>query len=124
MEQIRLGIDIIEISRVRLAIDRWHERFLERVYTQNELRLYQNKVESLAARFAAKEAVMKALGAPRPNISWKEVEILSDPDGMPVLRLYGQALDQLNRLGLKGLEVSLSHSRENAIALVIGLRER
>lgn len=124
MEHIQIGIDIIEISRIRQAIQRWNEHFLNRIYTDAELALYRTKIESLAARFAAKEAAMKALSALENSISWREVEIISDSKGKPLMRLYGRALEQMQNLGLQGLEVSLSHSRENAIALVIGLRER
>ncbi len=124
MDQIFIGIDIIEISRIRQAIRRWQERFLRRIYTEPELNLYRNSIESLAARFAAKEAVIKALGSPQPNIAWREIEVLSDSSGKPSVHLYGQALEHLRRLELPRLEVSLSHSRENAVALVIGLRER
>jgi holo-[acyl-carrier protein] synthase len=124
MEKVHLGIDIVEISRIKQAVTRWQSRFIDRVYTQNEQIAYQHKVESLAARFAGKEAVMKALNAPFPSISWNEVEILSDTDGKPLLTLYGKALDKMRQLGLSNLEISLSHSRQNAIALVIGLRER
>jgi holo-[acyl-carrier protein] synthase len=123
MRQAHIGIDIIEINRIREAISRWGEHFLRRVYTNSELELYRSKAESLAARFAAKEAAIKALSAPGITISWQEVEILSDADGKPVVNLYGQAKEHAWELGLRGLEISLSHSRENAIALVIGIRE-
>ena len=124
MEKLYVGVDIIEISRIRQAIQRWNEHFLDRIYTAAELELYRNKIESLAARFAGKEAGMKALNALENNISWREIEILSDLQGKPVVHLYGRAQEQMDALGLSGLEISLSHSRENAIALVIGLRER
>jgi holo-[acyl-carrier protein] synthase len=124
MEQLQIGVDIIEISRIRRAIQRWQDHFLERIYTVEELKLYRHKIESLAARFAGKEAAMKALSALENDISWQDVEILSDSKGKPVLHLYGRALERLRQLGLNSLEITLSHSRENAIALVIGLRER
>jgi holo-[acyl-carrier protein] synthase len=123
MKQVRAGVDIIEIIRIRKAITRWGERFLRRVYTDLELELYGKKTASLAARFAGKEAVMKALSIPESSISWREIEILSEPNGRPVVHLSGQARTQAEKLGLSGLEISLSHSRENAIALVIGIRE-
>ena len=75
-----IGIDIIEIARIKKAIARWGESFLHRVYTEPELRLYHKKPSSLAARFAGKEAVIKALEAQAKGISWKEIEILSDPE--------------------------------------------
>jgi holo-[acyl-carrier protein] synthase len=124
MGQLHLGVDIIEISRIRQAIQRWQGHFLERIYTENELKLYGSKIDSLAARFAGKEATMKALSALENDIAWRDIEILSDSQGKPTVSLYGNALKQLKHLGLIGLEISLSHSRENAVALVIGLRER
>jgi holo-[acyl-carrier protein] synthase len=122
--QIVSGIDIVEIRRIEKAIQRWGARFLSRVFTESELSLYIHKPESLAARFAGKEAMMKALGATNCGITWRDVEILSDGEGKPTLNLRGKAFEQMGKLGLTGLEISLSHSRDNAIALVIGLRER
>jgi holo-[acyl-carrier protein] synthase len=123
MMQPLVGIDIIEISRIRGAIFQWKDRFLNRVFTDSELELCKGRVESLAVRFAGKEAAMKALYEPGVNITWHEIEILSDTGGKPRIVLYGQAKEQARRLALTGLTVSLSHSRNNAIALVIGIRE-
>ena len=111
-----IGIDIIEIARIEKAVARWGEGFLQRVYTESELRLYHKKPSSLAARFAGKEAVIKALGITK-GINWKEIEILSNPDGKPSVHLYGKAQNQARDLGLDSLAISLSHSREYAIAL-------
>jgi len=111
------GIDIIEIARIEKALARWGENFLQRVYTASELRLYQKKPWSLAARFAGKEAVIKALGINK-GINWKEIEILSNPNGKPLVRLYGKAQNQAKALGLDNFTISLSHSKEHAIALV------
>jgi holo-[acyl-carrier protein] synthase len=115
-----IGIDIIEIARIEKAIARWGEGFLHRLYTEPELKLYYKKPSSLAARFAGKEAVIKVLGTPAKGISWKEIEISSDPSGKPSLRLYGKAENQANDLGLNNLTISLSHSKEYAIACVVG----
>ena len=115
-----IGIDIIEIARIEKAIYRWGENFLHRVYTDPELKLYHNKLLSLAARFAGKEAVIKALGPQTQGISWREIEILSDSGGKPSVRLYGKAQEQADSLGLDKLAISLSHSKEYAIALVAG----
>jgi holo-[acyl-carrier protein] synthase len=123
MNSIYSGIDIVEISRIREAVARWGERFLQRVYTGPELEAYRDKLESLAVRFAGKEAAMKALGSGVGTVSWREIEILSGPQGKPEVRLYGRALEISRTQGLSGLEISLSHSRDNAIALVIGVRE-
>lgn len=122
MKQVQIGIDIIEISRIRQAIMRWGERFLQRVYTDAELELYRGKGESLAARFAGKEAAIKALDLAGKVISWKDIEILSEISGKPVINLYGQANKQAREMGLCGLGISLSHSREYAVALVVGER--
>ena len=115
-----IGIDIIEIARIKKAIARWGENFLHRVYTEPELRLYCSKPSSLAARFAGKEAVIKALGPQSKGISWREIEILSNPGGKPSVHLYGKAQNQAKELGLESLAISLSHSKEYAIASVIG----
>ncbi len=102
-----VGIDIIEIARIKKAIARWGESFLNRVYTESELKLYHQKPSFLAARFAGKEAVVKALGTQTAGISWKEIEILSDPSGKPLVHLYGKAQNQANGLGLNNLAISL-----------------
>jgi len=115
-----IGTDIIEIARIEKAINRWGEGFLHRVYTDSELRICHQKPSSLAARFAGKEAVIKALGAPKKGISLREIEILSEPSGQPLVRLHGKAQNQANSLGLNNLAISLSHSREYAIAMVVG----
>ncbi len=115
-----IGIDIIEIARIKKAMARWGERFLHRVYTEPELRLYRNKPQSLASRFAGKEAVIKALGTKDKVISWQEIEILAEPNGKPLVYLYGKAQNQANSLGLDKFAISLSHSREYAIAFVSG----
>ena len=117
------GIDIIEIARIKKAIARWGERFLRRIYTNKELRLYGEKAPSLAARFACKEAVMKLLGTGRNGVKWREIETLSQLDGKPLINLYGRAQNEANRLGLKEIAVSLSHSKEYAIASVVGTAE-
>ena len=115
-----IGIDIIEIARIEKAISRWGEGFLHRVYTDPELKLYHDKPASLATRFAGKEAVIKALGPQIKGISWRQIEILSDPGGKPSVRLYGEAQNRANSLGLDKLAISLSHSKEYAIAFAAG----
>ena len=117
------GIDIIEIARINKAIARWGETFLHRVYTDAELRLYRKSLSSLAARFACKEAVMKLLGTGKNGINWLEIETLSHPNGKPLLNLYGRAQSEANKLGVKEIAVSLSHSKEYAIASVVGISE-
>ena len=114
------GVDIIEIARIEGAVDRWGTRFLHRIYTESELKLCGKKPSPLAVRFAGKEAVMKALGTGTKGISWREIEILPEAGGKPVVHLYGKAKDKANNLGLGEVAISLSHSREYAIAFVVG----
>ena len=115
-----IGIDIIEIARIQRAMDRWGESFLHRVYTEPELKLCRKNSSPLAVRFAGKEAVMKALGTGTKGISWREIEILAEPSGKPFVHLYGKAQDKADGLGLDKLAISLSHSREYAVAFVVG----
>jgi holo-[acyl-carrier protein] synthase len=114
------GVDIIEISRIREILELWGERFLHRIYTESELRICQNDPERLASHFAGKEAVMKALGTGARGIGWKEIEIVAEPSGKPKVNLYGKARKKAENLGLDGLAISLSDSKENAIAFVVG----
>ncbi len=114
------GIDIVEIGRIKGAVARWGERFLHRVYTEAELRLCRNRAPALAVRFAAKEAAMKALGTGVKGVGWQEIEILSHPNGKPFLQLYGRALKRAQELSLNNLAVSLAHSKEYALATVVG----
>ena len=116
-----IGIDIVDIDRVELAIKRWGERFLNRIYTETELKICQDRFLSLAARFAAKEAVMKVLGTGGRGIGWREIEILTGDDGKPSVKLYGHALDKAEELNLNELSVSLSDSKHHAVAVAIGI---
>ena len=116
----RVGVDIIEIGRVEAALIRWGERFLHRIYTEAEIDSCQNRVPSLAARFAAKEAVMKVLGVGTWEVGWREIEVRSDNKGRPLVCLHGGARGHAEKIGLDGLDISLSHSRDYAIASVVG----
>ena len=114
------GVDIIEISRIRKMVKRWGYRFLDRIYTESELRICKGKPERLASRFAGKEAVMKALGTGARGISWREIEIASESSGKPVVNLYGKAQEKAWSLGIEGLAISLSDSKEYSVAFVVG----
>jgi holo-[acyl-carrier protein] synthase len=118
---VSIGVDIVEIERVESAINRCGERFLRRVYTETELRTCQDGPSSLASRFAAKEAVMKVLGTGGIGIAWREIEILTGNDGRPSVKLYGQALNKAAELNLKEVSVSLSDSKQYAVAVAIGI---
>jgi len=115
-----IGTDIIEINRIERVLGRWGTRFLHRVYTDSELSQCRMRLPSLAVRFAGKEATLKMLGTQTSGISWKDIEILSDSTGKPVVNLHGKARLQADYLQLKNLAISLSHSREYALAVAIG----
>jgi len=118
--QHHIGTDIIEIERIRQAIERYGERFLNRVYTRDELRIYGHHAHSLAASFASKEAVMKLLGTGNRGVAWREIETLYHSTGKPLIKLNGRAKKVAEKMGLKEIDVSLSHSREYATATAIG----
>jgi holo-[acyl-carrier protein] synthase len=118
------GVDLIEISRIERALERYGDRFLARVFTPNEVLYCRGRVPELAARFAAKEAVSKALGVgmrvlAREGIHWQDVEVVGDQRGKPVVRLSGRAAERAEELGLTEWAISLSHTREHAIAFVV-----
>ncbi len=116
-----LGVDIIEIDRIKKVVARWGRCFLRRIYTEAELHLSRNKPSRLASRFAAKEAVMKALGTGVRGVGWREIEILADRRGKPLVYLSGKARNRAEELGLSEIAVSLSDSREYAVAFVVGV---
>jgi holo-[acyl-carrier protein] synthase len=118
------GVDLIEIARIEQALERYGDRFLARVFTPNEIFYCRGRVPELAARFAAKEAVSKALGVgmrvlARDGIYWQDVEIVGDHRGKPVVRLFGHAAERAAELGLSEWAVSLSHTKEHAMAFVV-----
>ncbi len=118
------GVDLVEIARVERALSRHGDRFLERVFTPAEVLYCRARPAELAARFAAKEAVAKALGVgmrmmARDGIGWREAEIVGDLRGKPLVRLHGRAAERAEELGLTEWAVSLSHTHEHAIAFVV-----
>lgn len=115
-----VGIDVIEIARVRKVLERHPERFLRRVYTAEEVAFCRGRVSELAARFAAKEAVMKALGTGARGVAWREIEVLPNQRGKPLIYLHGAARRRGEEIGLRGVDISLTHSHELAIAAVVG----
>ncbi len=114
-----VGVDIIEIDRIGKLIQRWGKIFLQRVYTPSELERYTN-TSSLAVRFAAKEAILKALGACDKGISWQDIEVLAESNGKPVINLTGKAKQHANELSIGKLNISLSHAKGYAVAFVVG----
>ena len=117
------GIDMAEVPRVRAAIERYGRRFVERVYTPAEIAYVErkaNRFERYAARFAAKEAGMKAIGTGwRQGIRWQDFEVSNLPSGRPTLRLHGVAARVAQKLGVKSISLSLTHTAEHGMAFVI-----
>lgn len=117
---VATGIDVIEVGRIRQAIERWGDRFLRRIFTPAEIGYCRGKRRSelsFAARYAAKEAVLKALGIGLGGgLGWKDVEIINDELGAPVVRPGRRMLDLMDR---KRVLISLSHIRELAVAVAI-----
>ena len=119
---VTVGIDVIEIDRIERVLTLYGERFLRKVYTERERERYRGRVPELAARFAAKEATSKALGTGIRGIRWQEMEVLANRRGKPVLVLHGEAARRAELLGLDAFDVSLTHSRTDAMAFVVALR--
>jgi holo-[acyl-carrier protein] synthase len=115
-----IGVDICDVKRIRNLTEKHHMKFLEKVFTGGEIQYCLNKVSkhtSLAARFAAKEAFLKALGTGlRSGLQWKEIEVENDDLGKPHLKLHGETA---KTVGNRNILLSLSHTDENAIAFVI-----
>ncbi len=119
---VEVGIDIIEIERVARVLDRHGERFLHRVYSERERERYGRRVNELAARFAAKEATMKALGTGIRGVRWRDIEVLPNRRGKPILVLHETAKRRAALLGLTHFSVSLTHSRGDAMAVVVATK--
>ena len=118
------GVDLVEIARIERALNNHGDRFLKRVFTPNEILYCRGRVAEIAARFAAKEAVSKALGVglralARDGIYWKDVEVTGDRRGKPIVRLFGRAAERAEELGLAEWSVSLTHTKEHAMAFVV-----
>lgn len=117
------GIDIAEVGRIREAIERHGERFLKRIFTEGEIEYCESKansVERYAARFAAKEAGMKAIGTGwNHGVRWRDIEVARKPGGRPTLLLHGKAAEFAAKLGATNIALSLTHTAEEAMAQVI-----
>lgn len=117
------GVDLAEISRIEESVSRFGDRFLGRIYTERE-RAYcmrkRNFAESLAARFAAKEAGAKALGTGiARGVTWQEIEVAHLPGGRPTILFHGRAAERARRMGVTDVHLSISHGRDLAIAQVV-----
>ena len=117
------GVDIIEIPRIKETFDRYGERFLKRVFTPDEIAYCRGRAPNLAGRFAAKEATMKALGTGVRGVSWKDIEVIRAESGAPSVKLHGRAKARAERLQVVEISLSISHSREVAVAFVVAQRE-
>jgi holo-[acyl-carrier protein] synthase len=116
---LRTGVDLIEIARIEDAIAKHGDQFLARIYTPDELKYCKNNGASLAARFAAKEAVSKALGCGIGDIGWRDIEVAGGENQAPKLVLRGAAQKMAEELGLTTWSISLSHTHGHAIAFVV-----
>ena len=124
---IGTGVDLIEVERIERALRRHGRRFLDRLFTPAEIEYCEAggalKCHRLAARFAAKEAALKALGTGlRDGLNWTDIEVVRDPLGKPALRLSGKAADLAAQQGIAQVHVSLSHAKDYAVAQVVAVR--
>ena len=121
MPILRTGIDLVDIERLEQLDEAIRTRFLQRVFTERELQEAHNSYESLAGRFAVKEAVAKALGCGIGAIGWQSIEVQRGPQGEPLLSLSGKALEVSQGLGIQQWSISITHSKSQAAAVAVGL---
>lgn len=117
------GIDIVRVDRIKDIITRWHNKFLEKVFTEEEREYCDDKpcpAQHYAARFAAKEAAFKMLGSGMRDVSWHDINIKKDQLGKPLVELTGNAAQKADKMGIKKIHISLSHEKEYAVAQLIG----
>jgi holo-[acyl-carrier protein] synthase len=117
-----LGIDIIKVDRIRAALDRFGARFSRRVLTEAERRYVRDRPETMAGRWAAKEAVSKVLGLGVRGIGWRDIEIERLPTGQPAVRLHGRAAARAEQLEMGRIAVSITHESDYAVAIAFGVR--
>ncbi|HYA13084.1 MAG TPA: holo-ACP synthase [Syntrophales bacterium] len=118
-----IGTDFVEVSRIEKILEKWGDRFIEKVYSHDEINYCQNKAfpaMHYAARFAAKESFLKSLGIGLGmGIKLKEIEVINNPQGRPVLKIHERIKDSLDKLGITAMHISITHTREHAHAVVI-----
>jgi holo-[acyl-carrier protein] synthase len=117
-----LGIDIIKVERIQRSLDRFGERFTRRVLTTGEQRYVRGRAETMAGRWAAKEAVSKVLGLGVRGIGWRDIEVERLPTGQPAIRLHGRAAARAEQLGMGRIALSISHESDYAVAIAFGIR--
>ena len=116
------GVDLCEVPRIEAAFERYGSRFLERIFTPREIAYADrkaNRFERYAARFAAKEAGMKALGTGWRGVAWQDFEVVNLPSGRPTLEFHGRAAEVAAKLGVRSVALSLTHTKEQALAMVV-----
>jgi len=119
LQQLACGVDLVKIDRFETLDPAIRARFINRVYTPVEIKLCDNRNESLAGRFAAKEAVAKTLGCGIGTIRWQDIEILASEDMQPLVHLHGPAAEAATRQGMGLWSVSITHTQEYAMAFVV-----
>jgi holo-[acyl-carrier protein] synthase len=117
-----LGIDIVKVERIAAAIERFGQRFADRVLTQREQRYVRQRPETFAGRWAAKESVSKVLGLGVRGVGWRDIEVERLPTGQPHIVLHGRAAQRAEQLGMGRIAVSISHEAEFAVAVAFGVR--
>jgi holo-[acyl-carrier protein] synthase len=117
-----LGVDIIRVERIRASLERFGDRFSNRVLTAAERRYVRGRPETMAGRWAAKEAVSKVLGLGVRGIGWRDIEIERLPTGQPAVRLHGRAASRAEQLGMGRIALSISHESDYAVAIAYGIR--
>mgnify|MGYP005839858917 CR=1 FL=1 len=123
MADVRVGIDVVTLSRVRRSLERHKSAFMSKLLTPDEARYCDGPrvVERVAGRIAAKEAIMKVLGRGWPQVAWTDIEVLADPSGRPAVTLRGAAEVLMQSSGITSLDVSITHDGDVAIAVAAGL---
>ena len=116
---LTVGVDIVELWRIKAVYDRWGQRFLDRIYTPEEQTYCRGRIPQLASRFAAKEAVMKALGTGIRGVGWKDIQVTRSRGGPPAILLHARGAARAERMGVTQVAISLSHSQEYAVASVV-----
>jgi holo-[acyl-carrier protein] synthase len=119
---VAVGVDIIEVERVRRVYEHHGERFLQRIFTELEVRQCRGRVARLAGRFAAKEAISKALGTGLHGVAWREMEVVQLRSGRPSVRLHGKAKQRAEALGLSAFDVSIADLQTFSIAIAVALQ--
>ena len=121
-ETTELGIDIIRVSRIRDSLARFGDRFSKRVLTPTEMAYVRGRPETMAGRWAAKEAVSKVLGLGVRGIGWRDIEVERLPTGQPAIKLHGRAARRAEQLGMGRVAISISHESDYAVAIAFGVR--